>query len=165
MAENLRYVQELKFRGKRKDYNKWISGSLLQRFDDRTVYIDGHCPRVTYIYPMDNTSLLKSLNDGYEVIPQTVCLYTGLEINEVEVYSNDIIRHREETDDGYIDTYFLVIWEDSSFKAVNINERFDIDYLSDFIYYGSSYPNSVEVIGNIFDNPEYLSEEMKYYAG
>lgn len=57
-------MREILFRGKRKSDGELILGNLLQTDDDGICIIQNHIPH----------HLLKN----YEVVPETVCQYTGL---------------------------------------------------------------------------------------
>ena len=70
--------------------------------------------------------------------------YTGLkDKNGVEIYEGDIVRHA--TDEGV----YKVIFEDGGFYVKNLFE-YDFQPINE-------YP--LEVIGNIYENPELLERE------
>lgn len=88
----------------------------------------------------------------YEVDPSTICQCTGLkDKNGNLIWENDIAR----TIFNGIEHIYRVIWDESEldFKATNGKEF----YKSNFEYL--SCCDEVEVIGNIFDNPELLESE------
>ena len=72
--------------------------------------------------------------------------YTGLkDKNGKEIYEGDIVKHA--TDEGV----YKVIFEDGGFYVKNLFE-YDFQTINE-------YP--LEVIGNIYENPELLEEESE----
>lgn len=84
----------------------------------------------------------------YEVDPSTICQCTGLrDKNGKLIWENDIVNCLTEECCGYIGWneseagfYFNVLLEDGRFEEEHIYD----------------YQDGIEVIGNIFDNPELL---------
>ena len=73
----------------------------------------------------------------------TIGQYTGMkDCNEVEIYEGDIVS----TDDADI---ARITWDEDEHKFTVDTEG----YLYDL---GEYYPKDLEVIGNIYDNPELL---------
>ena len=74
------------------------------------------------------------------VDPETVCQYTGLtDKNGRKIYEGDIVRVDEKI--------YITFWNECNFEIGirNNEESMGIAYV---------YPSDIEVIGNIFDNPE-----------
>ena len=121
------------FRAKRIDNGEWVEGGFCKSSDGRT-YMVGVSKR-GYI-------------DGLEVIPETICQCTGLkDKNGKLIWENDVVRYCDCTVENYV-----IAWE--SDKAC-----------FEYQQYGCSIMNfdelsevEVEVIGNIFDNPELINE-------
>jgi uncharacterized phage protein (TIGR01671 family) len=90
---------------------------------------------------------------AYEVDPKTVGQSTGLkDKNGVEVFQGDVVVH-EEGEYSYKgvvlkDKYYFYI------EGVNINDSFSFDDISNTLI-GEA---DLEVIGNIFENPELLEQ-------
>ena len=85
----------------------------------------------------------------YEIDPDTICQCTGLkDKNGNLIWENDLVMT---VYDGIEHTY-VVKWDDSElgFKATNGKKN----YGNYFQYLGCC--DEIEVIGNIFDNPELL---------
>lgn len=78
--------------------------------------------------------------ESYEIVkPETICQYTGLtDKNEKKIFEGDIVKISN-------DEIFEVKYEDGGFTAGL--------FLGDWDY------GHVEVIGNIYDNPELLEVE------
>jgi uncharacterized phage protein (TIGR01671 family) len=127
-------MREILFRGKRTDTGEWVEGYFCKTRIKDTCYITqsegGDCCNEYFV--------------DYEVIPETVGQYTGLEDrNGKKIFEGDILKN----EDGYVYdgeyktevAYFL--GEFCGLGFCNIDP-------SDFKY--------CEVIGNIHDNPELL---------
>lgn len=83
---------------------------------------------------------------AYEVIPETVGQYIGLlDKNGTKIFEGDIVRDAETSDVGkiFFDTYTAM---------------FVIGFETTIADFNASY--SLEVIGNIYDNPELIRNEV-----
>lgn len=129
-------MREIKFRGKRIDNGKWVYGDLRQDADLRTSYISG------WDYYTDSDGWQREPYE-YQVDRATVGQYTGLkDKNGVEIYEGDIFR----TSTGVV---AVVEWEDDArFLGFTLERERKI------VYVGRE--PAVEVIGNIYENPELL---------
>lgn len=90
--------------------------------------------------------------DLIEVIPDTLCQYTGLtDKNGKRIWENDILRR-----DGYWD--IRIEFENGVFMVRNTDK---VQYINRVVYAPISIFDikMYEVIGNIFDNPELLEVE------
>lgn len=132
MRENL-------YHGKRKDNGEWVEGCLLGN--------DLIVPKGQPFYVC--RCILDSALTIYEVIPETVGQYTELpDKNGRPIFEGNIIRDTETFDVGEI--YF----DTDTARFVIEFEKMIIDF--------SDYNNGdVEVIGNIYDNPELIKEINK----
>lgn len=127
--------REILFKGKRVDDGKWIYGDLLQCEGGRTLIC-------TYVAPSKETEGIKQFEIDIslrDVIPGTVSQYTGMN-----------------------DKYGNKIWENDIVKLPELygNEAGVVEYLCCGFRVRSSAYGFIqlfgEVIGNIFDNPEFL---------
>lgn len=130
------------FKAKRADNGEWITGSLITCEDGTykiaTSYIDGDT----------NMAILIC---AYDVDKDTICQCIGLkDKNGKLIWENDIVNCIDGECCGYISWneseagfYFNVLLEDGRFKEEHIYD----------------YQDCMEVIGNIFDNPELLESE------
>lgn len=125
-------MREILFRGKRVDNDAWVEGLLTIMWGQYHI-----------IQPNDE-------NTAYPIILKTIGQYTGMtDKNGTKIFEGDIIDFSGRSDgEGY------------GVVQYDVDEtEFGIVY--DSIYEGLGrryYSRGIEVIGNIFDNPE-LSEE------
>ena len=124
--------REIKFRGK--DYtNKWRTGDLVQEK-----------------WGQGKAIMIKKDKRAWSVLEDTVGQYTGLQDkNAVEIYEGDIVYVTNEDENAKI------AWCQEACKFIL---EFDSDWISDF---DSFYGKELEVIGNIYDNPELIEKEGK----
>ncbi len=140
--KNVRSVKYMKnrhlFKAKRKDNQEWVRGSLVYTFTG-TPYI------VT-----EYDHILNFININ-EVDTTTICQCTGLkDKNGKLIWENDIANCMDAECCGYIS------WNESEagfyFNILLEDRRFEEEHIYD-------YQDGIEVIGNIFDNPELLESE------
>lgn len=143
-------MREILFKAKQIDNGEWIEGSLIDLDID-----SGYC---YIVQPYKKASILPIIfliTDRMKLVdPETLCQFTGLcDKNGKEIWENDICDRKE--------------------KYPEVVKMTNGDWTLDYSYalgrdYGNSYCNlgfyvnerkCVEVIGNIFDNPELLQEE------
>ena len=133
--------REILFRGKRIDNGKWIEGS--------------HCPKKTGHYEGDkfveetqHLIIVNMTGGGYQyadVDLETVCEYTGLaDKNGRKIFEGDIVTglFNSQPITGYI--------------KYGSNARYFIEREGLYGIYLDNARDWLEVIGNIFDNPELL---------
>lgn len=119
------------YRGKRKDNGEWVVGDLVHS-----------------VYKIGDTCVGQYGNEVgmHNVDPSTICQCTGLkDKNGKLIWENDVIRCNYETS--------IVKWEKSEWRIKWIDEavwRRDLDY------WVNESKREVNVVGNIFDNPELL---------
>lgn len=143
-------MREILFRGKRTDNGEWLEG-----WYEPPVEWDGHKFGTTICYVCKEGYL-----DDAEVEPATVGQYTGLtDKNGKMIFEWDIVRVLgDQTNEDWkcVDYNALIAFLDGGFCALDgtIEEH-------GFRRYALSRMDfSLEVIGNIHDNPELLKGEQ-----
>ena len=136
-------MREILFRGKRTDNGEWVEGYYIHH---PTAVCIGEsnpsCIWVPAVDPDDNTKI-------FEVFPKTVGQFTGLtDKTGRKIFEGDII---EITDTFNVIISGVVYWCDYAFW-VDCSSPDD----DDGFYSLGHLEDCVEVIGNIFDNPELL---------
>nr|DAH59193.1 MAG TPA: YopX protein [Caudoviricetes sp.] len=128
------------FKAKRKDNGEWVTGSLI-------TCEDGTCKIAT--------SLLEGKADepvlvcAYEVDRDTICQCTGLkDKNGKLIWEKDIVRAKVGT--------AKVVWNKSEWQIEWLKKDL---WRKDLFYWAVEDVQRIEVIGNIFDNPELLESE------
>lgn len=122
-------MREILFRGKRTDNGEWVYGYVCRY---------GWTGKgKTYIVP-DYASALYSL----EVDPETVGQYTGLsDKNGTKIFEGDIVLLKGDEEP------YQVVFDESCFQVYSDSVRYAMDNFYDY---------EIEVIGNIYDDPEVL---------
>lgn len=147
-------MRDILFRAKRKDNGKWIEGGYTEHDGKSFIVIwTRYSPDTrdwdTVEYYENNPHYTSCL---IEVIPETVCQYTGLtDKNGRKIFEGDIL---EVCTFGFNPERFVteVIYEKCAFRLKNGRNMF---------YCGQSNfakMDDAKVIGNIFDNPELIGE-------
>lgn len=148
--------REIKFRGKMIPENEWIFGTILRipappvcfgKSETDKYYIQFPDPRY-----MPDWNMSYKMVQG-EVNPNTIGQYAGIDDkNGKEIYEGDMVSFNLKTDAkgcpniiGYIEYQTTF----SSFRIMSILGSFALDYNI----------KEIEVIGNIYDNPELLKED------
>lgn len=138
MRENL-------FHGKRKDNGKWVEGYYFCDTDLNQSYIQG------YDYYTDENGLQREAF-CYEVIPETVGQYIELpDKNGKKIFEGDICKVTLFIFEGEDRHYLCEVCFDCGLFV--FRERSDFYILFVDIY---DFETDVEVIGNIYDNPELI---------
>lgn len=132
------------FKAKRIKDGQWVEGAF---------YIKPYTDRC-YIIQWNRTGLgFNEFNEFIEVDGETICQCTGLkDKNGNLIWENDIVEYRDCTTERYVVAYE--------------NDKACFEYQQ----YGCSIMNfdemssvEVEVVGNVFDNPELLEvQECEY---
>lgn len=142
-------MREILFRGKRIDDDEWVEGYLIH--DE---FCNTFIPYIGYL-----------CGDGVDVVdvePETVGQYTGLEDkNGKEIFEGDIIKFRKYRDEpdwvGVVSyeycTYFAKGKMPLAYKKEIDKEAFHCPFE---VTISGIDKATIEVIGNIHDNPELL---------
>ena len=152
-------MREIIFRAKNIDNGEWVEGSFIP--DLREVfYSDYLCDG--FIKPFGKTKEERLM---VEVDRDTVGQYTGLmDKHGMKIWEGDIIRYQHDNDDcpfpnkdvkKRIGRIFFQGFRASFAVAEGRNGK---EYLNQDLFHYVQNGNRVEVIGNIWDNPELLKE-------
>ena len=137
-------MREILFRGKRTDNGEWVYGYYTKAryfLNKKEMHI---------IFEPDVEAFPHCEFTGYEeVIPETVCQFTGLcDKNGRKIFEGDIVEGSSEYF-TFTHPYGKVVYDGGQYLI-----SFD-DVLEDIECLGA-WANDVEIIGNIYDNPELL---------
>lgn len=137
-------TREILFKAKRKDNNELAYGSLV-------IHKDILWKNQKYYYIETDTG-----EDRFEVIPETVCQYTGLDDkNGNKIFENDIVFYND----------FASVYKDDITGAIKYTQdcMFEIEYDDKYVRGGKTtrplvcheHPiftsKKIEIIGNKFD--------------
>lgn len=137
-------MRDILFKGKRKDTGEWIEGSLIISVNRAWISSEKTDPQ--RLRSISNTNAIWR---SIEIFPATICQYTGLiDKNGNKIWENDIIQYED-------------ITAPVRFGIYDLRYGFYVDFsretcLREELAYWKS---KVIVVGNIFDNPELLSQE------
>lgn len=132
-------MREILFRAKIKDTDEWVEGYYAMMGKENLIrhYIVQNCA-LTGLF--DDPEENMYFND-VEIDPKTLCQFTGfMDYNGNRIWENDIVKYmwfgNEEVD--------IVEYHSTS---IGLKEN-----------YNAILTDITEVIGNVFDNPEYLDK-------
>lgn len=137
------------FRGKRLDNGEWVYGNLIRSNDSEVGY-------EAIIIPTNDSNMYTkggSIGDlgfenWYKVNETTICQCTGLkDKNGKLIWENDVVSYCDCTKEDYV-----IAWEQN--KACFEYQEYSCSMMN----FDELSGCEVEVIGNIFDNPELLEE-------
>ena len=156
-------MREILFRGKRMDDGEWVEGYLVKA-------VGGEC----MILPVTTEHCGGAeFSEGYHCDPTTVGQYTGLkDKNGKRIFEGDIVRYTFDspddptaTENGLKVRTGRIFWSDwrASFAvtagrnlSAALNNDVAVYVRGRQVYEYVRGANTVEVIGNIHDNPELL---------
>ena len=131
-------MREILFKAKRVDNGEWVEGLL------------------TVIWGQYHIINSNDENTAYPIDTETICQYTGLnDKNGNKIWENDIVNFSDcdmSTESGYGDVFVNAgkVAYDTESMSYFFTNRVTVD-MGDIII-----KDEVEVIGNVFDNPELL---------
>lgn len=143
--------REIKFRGKMIPENEWIFGTILRIPAPPVCF--GKSETDKYYIQFPDPRYMPDWNMPYKMVqgavnPDTIGQYTGLhDKNGKEIYEGDIVKIKYRDED-----IGKVIYEHNGFSidVTNMNKNYGrVSFVNNFM----------EVIGNIYDNPELLGGE------
>lgn len=169
-------MRQIKFRGKNIHTGEWVVGDLLHIAGGCLIYFGSDTDTAEHDIERSNPIAVEFFKDEIAVVdPDSVGQFTGLlDKNGKEIYEGDVIR---------IDSHAWLDWKElDSVNAEVIFEEYmfdarwrnpdagqpipfhpddDPDYESEYICEMlANLPNTIEVIGNRFDNPSLISDKQ-----
>lgn len=140
-------MREILFRGKRIDNGEWIEGFYCQTADESN---GGAKVKHVIVVP---TFLVQKGFLMYEVDPSTIGQYTGLtDKNGKKIFEGDIVSRVSYVGTGYREEQGEVVYRAPEFLVDCKHHRVMI-----FSQYAAENKD-LEIIGNIYDNPELLED-------
>lgn len=155
-------MREILFRGKRADNGEWVYGYLTRR--PSAIQMPGYAgPWYIEVPPKDPDD-----NGGvYNVLPDTVGQYTEMIIKDdekddddvIEIFEGDVIEGSVLLC-GHEERYRGVVkYHEAAFGLCSVFDPQKWDYdLGDFARITRISKLDVDVIGNVYDNPELFEE-------
>lgn len=122
----MKYRGPCLYRGKNTHNNSWVKGSYISIFDDngRDVDLKNH--------------IIDRFGNKWDIHSDTLCAFTSMiDANRKTIFCGDILK--------FEGLYWEVIFDDGSFYMCSEKHR---------VIFKGILSSSIEVIGNIFDNPE-----------
>ncbi len=128
-------MREILFRAKTKATKEWTYGHYAKQYDVPQIYA----------------------GNGHECIYEdTLCQYTGLtDKNGTKIFEGDVVRISEDYYDGIHYSGNEVYYSDGAFCVEYETPEYDVTSIGFLVREGVE----VEVIGNIYDNPELIGDE------
>lgn len=162
-------MREILFKAKRIDNSEWVYGYYLCDGITGKVYIHDSGNSVNESDKVGYDGYLQFV--AYEIDPETICQYTGLiDKNGKKIWENDLLRYSYDypgspwlkvkglSDKDIKYSIGAVFWSDWRGAWAVCGGGTNRCINQDVFTY-SRNPNRVEVIGNIFDNPDLLEVE------
>jgi len=140
--------KEILYKAKRVDNGEWVYGLPIYK---------NHIRVFTEHEYEDGRKIKYSTTKDYQVVPKTMCEFTGLiDKNENKIFENDIVEYEDcPASDYYREDIIMnrgvIEFEDGAFFVTN---RETVE-MGDLVYNGVM---ECSVVGNTFDNPELLEE-------
>ena len=119
---------------------------LFRGKDIRGVWHIGLLARIGNVWYIFNEEM--GVATAFEVIPDSIGQYTGLnDQNGASIFEGDIVSIPEEDEIGKVE------WREDDAAFVVVCDHFEESFLENL------WGRDVEVIGNIYDNPDFLKGE------
>lgn len=144
--------REIEFRGKTAK-GEWVYGAYYKQREFYGDETDIDCIITTKDVLSNDLGL-----DYEEVIPETVGQYIGIcDNNGKKVYVGDIVYCSYCNCEVVFGLYGVSDYKTVGF-FMKVNEALFTDEEDNFVYWGFEDGDKIEVLGNVFDNPELLNK-------
>ena len=137
-------MREIEFRGKIIDNSKWVYGDLIENID---------CCKIR-----EKEKVIKQIAKSYVVDEETLGQYTGLkDKNGTKIFDGDIViwENIDDFDKTHKSSAFEITFDNKYFYSYVASRDFGKGCVLQFNFNDIRNKN-IEVIGNIYDNPELL---------
>ena len=141
-------MREILFKAKRKDTGEWVEGLLWKKkYNSNKIFIS--------CFPDKDDN-----EEVFVVAQDTICQYTGLtDKNGRKIFEGDIVTTKYELGRGGFYTFEVYYNENLCQFALTINTgSYTKNKQYDWLQLTASKAKKIEVIGNVFDNPELLEK-------
>lgn len=152
-------MRDIKFRGKSIDSDDWVNGCLVNNmwtYSELSKHPKGTkvCDIITGIYESDNwQEAIDEESNTITVYPDSVGQFIGLlDKNRKEIHEGDVLKQTEYIGGNFIETtykWFCVEWQGAGFSYMPLR-------VGSVQYTVRPFTENIEVIGNIYDNPELI---------
>ena len=133
-------------KAKRKDNGEWVQGVPFE-IEGKTVILINDTENLLRTHYLEENMWTSEIY-AIEVDPSTICQCTGLkDKNGKLIWENDVVSYCDCTKEDYV-----IAWEQN--KACFEYQEYSCSMMN----FDELSGCEVEVIGNIFDNPELLEE-------
>lgn len=141
-------MRKIFFRGKRVDNGKWVGGYYVVRkrpyFKDKGADFEHIICDNLVIDDFNDKQFVDTIPITYSVDPETIGQYTGVtDTNGNKIFEGDVVW------DSYDEDYGKVEWDNDTAKFIITFSTFTVDF-------DSVYGKELEIVGNVFDTPEFL---------
>lgn len=142
-------AREILFKAQRTDTKEWVYGYPVFDFANCSLKRRGKCACEHSGELLCFYGWIDELHEygEIEVIPETICQYTGFsDYNKAKVFEGDILKGRGR---------LCIVEFDSSCGAFTIRSNAKGSLRC---FFGKTESKYMEVVGNVFDNPELLNQ-------
>lgn len=151
-------MREILFRGKRVDNGEWVQGFYVCKkrpyFKDKGVNLEHIICDNVEVEDGNYKQFVDTIMTTYIVDPETIGQYTGLtDKNGRKIFEGDIVIF-DYID--YEDERGVVQWDSDIAKFIITFSTFAIDF-------DNVYGRELEVVGNVYDNPEMMEKIEEDY--
>ena len=151
-------MRKILFRGKRTDNGEWVCGYYVLRkrpyFKDKGANFEHIICDNLVIDDFNDKQFVDTIPIIYSVDPETVGQYTGLtDMNGNKIFEGDIVISNYI---DYEDERGVVQWDSDIAKFIITFSTFTIDF-------DNVYGRELEIVGNIYDNPEMMEKIEEDY--
>jgi uncharacterized phage protein (TIGR01671 family) len=146
-------AEEIKFKAQRVGDREWVYGSYTQMREEDHNECFRTKPHKTYhrIWQWEAGDWNMGGYANYEVIPETVCQFTGLkDKNGIEIYRDDKFQYRKHKWYLLDDFIGVVKFKDGCF-GYECNRNRPFTPFSEFDKLQKDFLDHIEIIGNIHD--------------